>query len=266
MKYYDFSIVIPSYENIYLFKKAISSIIIQKLVAIEILVVDDSITENISQYCKDLYDIEIKYFLNTPSLGAVKNWNYGMCKAIGKYIILLHHDERLSDDPFQLYKCKKFIEQKKIDICITNVIVEYHNGNIKTQRIFEFLKHSILIYVPEILFAINIIGPTACVIFKKEKLVLFDEQLSWLVDVEWYYRLLKNSNLGFYPEAYINSIYGHANQISMKLDTKRVENSEINYLAKRVKKYSIISFCLKLRFLSHLLKPVISTKLIWKIK
>ena len=95
-----FSIVIPTFNSLELLRRALSSALQQQGVAMEVIVTDDSTTTDIADYVASLGDERLRYFRNQPSLGAVKNWNSGLEKATGQYVILMHHDEAMSGDDY----------------------------------------------------------------------------------------------------------------------------------------------------------------------
>ena len=71
---------------------------------------------------------------------------------------------------------------------------------------------------PSLLFLANAIGPCACIAFRSTLKEPFCEELHWLVDVEWYYRLLKGRRVCYDPQLTICSIHGHEGQITQELD------------------------------------------------
>lgn len=90
------SVIIPTYNNVALFERAVESVLCQTLKPHEIIVTDDSSTDEVERLCKTIGSPLIKYNHNKPGLGAVKNWNNGLSKATGDWIIVLHHDEEFS--------------------------------------------------------------------------------------------------------------------------------------------------------------------------
>ena len=82
---------------------------------------------------------------------------------------------------------------------------------------------------PWMFFLANPIGPTACVCVKREKCVPFDERLKWLVDDEWYYRLLKTCKATACGLSVL-SFFGHEEQITKTLDLKETERADMNAL------------------------------------
>ena len=205
------SIIIPTYNNLELFKRAYDSVISQDEKDVEVIVVDDSTTNDIQNYCLNL---PVRYHHNSPPLGAVKNWNSGLKLAKGEFIILMHHDEALKNENFisSLLHCFK----NGYDVVVSNI--EVHLGNSVRKGLCPnwlkrlFIAHSYLLFVR------NLVGPCACIAFKKEYIKYFDENLKWVVDLEWYYRLMNKRKVVFMQSNWITSMHGHKGQITKNLD------------------------------------------------
>lgn len=222
---FDFSIISPSYNNLELSKKAITSTLKQEGVSFELIIVDDSTNDDIKNYINNLHDERIRYYNNKPSLGAVKNWNYGLGLAIGKYVILLHHDEYFYSKT-HLKTIKTQIEKNNNDVVIAPICVHI-NENANSKKTFPSKTKRIFINHPILLFAANVIGPSACVCIKKENIQPFCEDLHWLVDLEWYYRMLRHKKACLLSnDVPIISTHGHKGQISSLIDIEQTFNND----------------------------------------
>lgn len=243
MRDVDFSIVIPTYNNLPLFQNALKSVRNQEGVDIEIIVVDDSNSNEIEVYVQSLNDQRIIYRHNNPSLGAVPNWNFGLSLVHGKHVILLHHDEAFIDKCHLKKILIRFAEGYKIVISNIEIIkgndyVEHGNYNSILKRIF--------ILFPTLLFIANLIGPCACVAFKKDEMLPFDERLHWLVDVEWYYRILSHNKRIYLPKLFIRSQHGHADQISQSINIRKFDLEDYSILKTKYKSRYALIICLLL--------------------
>lgn len=245
-----FSIVIPTFNNLKLFKQAIYSVLNQTFKNYEIVIVDDSTSEIISSFVKENIlnlPIAINYFRNRPSKGAVKNWNYGLSKAKGKFCIILHHDEYFSTSNILNEIAYKFSFSDYNCLIINKLVIK--NNLRYTLKINSKIIHFILSKTPSFLFIINLIGPCACVSFKRKNAPYFNENLKWLVDVEWYYFLLKNSKSLYINNLYIYSSFGHETQITKNLNIKNQLNNDLKYLIKSLKINKSLKILLIFRFL-----------------
>lgn len=231
------SIIIPTYNNLELFKRAYHSVSSQTVKNVEVIVVDDSSSNDIEKYC---LQIPVRYHHNRPALGAVKNWNSGLKMAKGDYIILMHHDEAMKENDYLSSLLNSF--GKGYDIVISNI--EIHKGDVtriglcpnRLKRIF--ISHSYLLLVR------NLIGPCACVSFKRECLTFFDEHLKWSVDIEWYYRLLYKRKVAFNENNWISSIHGHKGQITKNLNVPIQARLDAKYLFSKYQGKILPTCCL----------------------
>lgn len=93
----DFSILIPTYNRSKFLKLALSSVLRQKGVSLEVIVSDNCSTDNTEEMVKEFRDKRIKYSKNKKNLGYGPNAHKCFHKASGNYIFTL------SDDDFILY-------------------------------------------------------------------------------------------------------------------------------------------------------------------
>lgn len=251
-----FSVIIPTYNNKNLLEVALSSVLRQREVSVEIIVTDDSTTDDIELYISSLGKENIRYIHNKPSLGAVKNWNEGLKCALGQYIIVLHHDESFTNE----WYLKDILSQmsKGYDIVVSNVEVII-NGKEHRKKIIQKLEPYFLRY-PVSLFVLNAIGPCACLTVRRDIVEKFDESLCWYVDVEWYYRLLsKSSSIFFYNRKGIHSIHGHQGQITMNMNFKKAESSDYVIIKKKYNNRLInCSLSINKQFFSPIYKKIFS--------
>ena len=111
-----FSIVIPAYNQLSLLQRALDSVLCQKEADYEIIISDDSSDDKIERYIQELGNTNIRYYHHQQGKGAADNWNHGLQKATGQYLILMHHDE----DTLQvvvLYHLLVMMHQNQILAC-----------------------------------------------------------------------------------------------------------------------------------------------------
>ncbi len=223
----DFSVVIPTCNHLPLAQRAIGSVLCQQEVSMEVVVCDDSTDDRIEQYVQTLADSRIRYVHNRPSLGAVINWNAGLRRATGRYCIVLHHDEALTGRDY-LARLLRTMQQAEADVAVSEVHVTL-GGRKKRQWIPHTLKRWMLHHAAT-LFCLNAIGPCGCVAFRRDRTQAFCEPLHWLVDVEWYYRMLQTATVVYCPTLVVASIHGHEGQISGTMDIAQAWRSDAGIL------------------------------------
>ena len=87
------SIIMPTFNNSNFINESIQSVINQKFIFWELIIVDDGSTDNTSNIINNyLYDKRIKYFYQENNGPAVAR-NYGISKASGKYLAFLDSDD-----------------------------------------------------------------------------------------------------------------------------------------------------------------------------
>jgi glycosyltransferase involved in cell wall biosynthesis len=248
----DFSIIIPTYNNLDLLKRALASVLYQKDVNFEIIIVDDSNNDKIEIYLEKLQSTLIKYKKNTPCRGAVFNWNYGISLAKGRIVNILHHDECYLDAHHQLkYILNSFNHGN--NIVIGNIYVQNMKGEGYYLRFPHFFKKFVASYFPSFFFFYNFIGPVSCVFLTNNLVQKFNPELKWLVDVEWYYRILKKEKVFF--DAYITfgSLIGHIDKITDNINIKAELDRDTQFLRKKYGSFSTVNLFLFLKNISSLI-------------
>ena len=208
-----FSIIIPTYNQLPLLKRALESVLHQQDADYEVIVTDDSDNEEIATYIQSIDNQSVKYFHHKSAGSAADNWNFGLSKAEGQYVIVMHHDEALTGSNHL-----NLTAQALADADVVIADVEVTDDGRKSSRWLSHFTKKWGIRHPEWLFLQNAIGPTACIAFKNLQQQPFNPKLRWLVDIEWYYRLLKGKRVSICKGCKVQSTHGHAGQISKQLD------------------------------------------------
>lgn len=237
----NLSIVIPTYNNLYLFQKAFNSVVGQTLLPREIIVTDDSTSDEIENWIKEQNNSIVRYYHNNPSLGAVKNWNRGLELCTCDWIIVLHHDEELFPHK-HIEGLMNYMNEN--DVIISDIRIR-SNNNIRRSH-FNNTSKRVLLKIPISLFCVNSIGPCACIAFKRSLLQYFDLNLTWLVDTEWYYRLMISSkHIKYIYNQWITSNHGHDDQITANIDVRRKDREDKTYLQEKYSRNFSVRFALK---------------------
>lgn len=98
-----FSIIIPTYNRAKQLRSAIASVLAQQFKDYEIVIVDDGSTDNTREVIKDLLpdNLSIKYFYKTNEERSIAR-NYGIQRALGRYINFLDSDDVLYPTHFSV--------------------------------------------------------------------------------------------------------------------------------------------------------------------
>jgi GT2 family glycosyltransferase len=229
------SICIPTYNQTIHLKKLLFSIYNQKEVSYEIIITDDSTTNDVEQLISshndNLNNPQINYFRNIPSLGAPKNWNFGISLAKGEFIKLMHHDQWFEDD-YALKKQLNQIANEKNTFVFTAVKNNFRG------RVYEFsLRKQDLINIiaePENLIIKNLIGGPSAILYPRNADILFDEKIIWLVDVDFYLQLFrKGFKIKFINEVHYTSMIDFDSLTNNNLIDSEKQLIEYSYLYKK---------------------------------
>jgi glycosyltransferase involved in cell wall biosynthesis len=187
---------------------------------IEVIIFDDSDDEGIKGQVEKIQAgmSYVKYKSNSPSLGACNNWNSLIREARGEYYILIHHDEFPLVENFLLKVLKEIKKNNGIDIIMMDcLLVDRGSGSLR-RHVPSFIRVQVFKHFPEYLFLRNVIGPTASLIVKKSLHSSFDCSLSWLIDVDEYYRLRQSAkSFIFLTDLKIVSYIDKGNSITSSL-------------------------------------------------
>ena len=182
------SILIPTYINnkneIKLLEYNLNQIRLQKEKDYEVIVSDDSENNYVENHIKKIKDIDIKYIKNTGKKGIGGNSNNAMIQAKGELIHFMYQDDYFFNEQSLQKIVENFDYDKK---WMVSAYIHTRNRN-------EFFNLQIPTWNDRI-YAVNTIGTTSCLTILNNDILLFDTNLKWFVDCEYYYRLYKKHGL-----------------------------------------------------------------------
>jgi glycosyltransferase involved in cell wall biosynthesis len=247
------SICIPTYNQSEYLKKTLDSIVCQTFEDYEVIISDDSTDDQVKELLNN-YSISdrLAYFKNEKPLGSPANWNNAIRKASGQFIKILHHDDYFSHKDSLLEFVKIVKEDPQIDFVFCSSCVIDLNKN--KSYIYKFNKYKIIEIIknPYLLLIGNLIGAPSVVFFKKS-VTEFDINLKWLVDSDFYIRMLTTSKkTTFTHKPLVTITIGAEEQITRSCTNKNVEFAEWFYVYKKHKKDFPFNYKEKI----HLLKLI----------
>lgn len=136
------TIGIPAFKRPEYTKEAIASCLAQTYSNFEIIVSDDSPTDEIEQMAQSFKSDKISYFRNQSSLGLIRNANVILGKATGEWMLILANDDAL--EPEYLETVNNIISSYPAAALIRS---RYHFINdkgeiVRTDKPSKFLKSS----------------------------------------------------------------------------------------------------------------------------
>lgn len=198
------SICIPAYNQAAYLKKTIDSVLFQTFDDYEIIITDDSPNESV----KDLVNSfdrndTIKYFKNAFTLGSPENWNEGLRNANGEYIKILHHDDWLYDENSLGNYVALLDKNEQADFAFSATkACSTLNGDYIHSATHEQLKS--LRKEPTVLYSNNFVGAPSNTIFRNKKDFHFDKNIKWLVDIDFYIRMLQSNGTFVFTDAVLS--------------------------------------------------------------
>jgi glycosyltransferase involved in cell wall biosynthesis len=194
----------------------------------DVVISDHSIENDIQNLCKNWKDrLDINYIRNDYKRGiSSANINKAMKHATGESIKILFQDDFLYDEQSLEMQYVHFFSnhnQWMVSACA--------HTNDGTNIVDPFYPK----YHDTIQYGNNTISSPSVLMIKNENVLEFDENLFWLMDVEYYKRLYDNFGLPSICN-YITVVNrSHENQISNTIATKEIKEKEYSYIVEKYK-------------------------------
>lgn len=222
------SCIVPLYQDAALARGALASILGQTLTSLEVVVVDDSPTDELEMALADiLADPRVRYFAGARTGNAVDNWNLGLSLAQGQWSVVVHHDEVLQDAEF-LERAARRLESAQGRALLTGTTAP------RPGRRFALVFRLAALMRPPAwtLYLANWAGPTAALVFPTGVGLRFDPRLAWTVDVDFYARLWRQTGPFLRDDATAVLSIAHPRQITARLDPVAAQRRELALLAR----------------------------------
>ena len=170
--------------------RLLDSISVQTFKDFEVIVTDDSADDSVATLIKQFSSsFIIHYYKNARPLGTPANWNAAIRLARGEWIKLMHDDDWFADQT----SLDEFVIASK-NSGSTFVFSGYKNISIETNSSEPYILTSWHAYLlksnPYNLLKQNFIGHPSTTLIKNDLDDWYDEQLKWVVDIEFYTRTL----------------------------------------------------------------------------
>jgi len=133
-----FSVIIPTYNRAEFLKEAILSVLSQKKIDFEIVVIDNASNDDTELIMKEFESNKlIKYIRNETNIGMIPNWSkalYNYCN--GEWVLILSDDDTLIDN-YYLYKAKVLIEKEH------DIVIVHANRIVKSEFKEDIIEHKL---------------------------------------------------------------------------------------------------------------------------
>lgn len=182
----------------------------------EVVISDHSISDDIKNVCSLFKDLDIKYIRNEKDRGSSSaNLNNAILNSKYDIIKFLMQDEYIFEKN-TLLDIKNAFQSENVNW----VAVGFYNGNIEDKRIPY--------YNDAVIYGNNTIGSPSIVSIRKTKdLELFNPELIWLMDCDYYKRIYNKWGHPFIVKDYKIFINHHQNQVTNIIDNIRKEKEHV---------------------------------------
>lgn len=249
------SICIPTYNGAAYIQDALNSVKLQTFRDFEVIISDDNSSDNTLEICrkfKSEVDFPVHIYNHNPK-GIGANWNNCLNRANGKYIKFLFQDDQLvseclekmiatfiNDPTVNFVACKRTLinESDSTNPYFQKMLRKY--GNL--QAAFEpvqpcyTLTKAVFGHDDFLESPLNKIGEPSVCMFKRDlvqKIGLFSETLTQILDYEYWYRVLLMHDITIINESLV-LFRLHEQQASNKNSTMKLDESKYyrNFLYK----------------------------------
>jgi glycosyltransferase involved in cell wall biosynthesis len=218
------SIAMPTYEmepyGSEFFDFSLNIISKQTHKNIEIVVSDNSEDDNIKDVCdkwKNALDIT---YVRYDKRGMSINTNNAINNCTSEYIKILYQDDYLFSNT-SIEETMNMLDEKK-PIWLASSCIHTHDG-VKYYNKFTPRYHD------NIWKGVNTISSPSVITVKNDKKLMFDTELTWLLDCDWYKRMYDIYGL---PEilnitTVVNRTWGNRTSDTLKQETKNLEYGKV---------------------------------------
>lgn len=177
------SVVIPTHEmadRVEFFKRCMDSLWNQSFQNFEIVVSDNSDDDVIEDLCYNWYKTGVRYLRN-PNKGMAQNTNWGMQNASGEIIKILYMDDYMAHDEALETIYDAFMTDTEWLATGCSHVIDFDPEPYNK----HYPKFSTNIHLE------NTVGSPSVIALKNHfsKQILFDENMTWLLDADLYKRL-----------------------------------------------------------------------------
>ena len=213
------SVVIPTYNRGHVIGRAIESVLQQSLSDFELIIVDDSSTDNSCEVVGLYCDSRIRLIRNTQNRGANFCRNIGIKESKGKYIAFQDSDDEWTADKLEVQI--RYMQENNLKASFGPYkIIE--TSRVVPSNFQQYVNNSSL--VREVLKRYNIVGTPTLVIEKciVNDVGMFDEQLPRMQDYDYAIRIVKKYDIGCCPHILLNV---HTDEYRITSDRKKLDNA-----------------------------------------
>lgn len=186
------SICVPAYKNPSGIARLLASVKAQTFSDYEVILTDDTPDDSVREAAMAAGLSNLRYEKNETRLGATGNWNAAVRLARGEWIKMMHHDDWFSgpESLGRLAELEESDPDADLAFCGTwQVALENGGEGERFARGIGAQREALIREDFRNLFLGNYIGAPSATLYKNRGLE-YEPALTWLVDMEFYMRLL----------------------------------------------------------------------------
>ena len=220
------SVCIPTYEmngkGAELLRYSLTRIQVQTFKDLEVCVTDHSRNNDIENVCREFAPfVRMNYHrINEKHGSSSYNTNQSMLRANGEILKLIQQDD---------YLLNEYAIQKTVDVFNNPSVVWIANAYIHTQDKITFFNYHLPRVNPKI-ETVNTIGCPTCISLRKKNMLLFDDNLIWYFDCEWYKRMFDKYGPPAIMEEPLMVNYLWEGQVTNTLANEQLRERELRYV------------------------------------
>jgi glycosyltransferase involved in cell wall biosynthesis len=229
------SICIPAYKRVDYLQRLLDSIVSQTFRDFEVIVTDDSPDDAVDLLCAGYREkLPLQYYRNPTAFGTPENWNEAVRRAKGEWIKIMHDDDWFaSADSLDDYvgAITAHPEARFIFSAYRDVFLD--EGR-EREMYLPKARYKAFLRDKTILFGKNIVGPPSVVLYKRLPAVEFDPAVKWVVDIDFYIRILAKGQPVYIGKILVNVGLGKTQVTQDCFRQRVVEIPENFYLLGKV--------------------------------
>ncbi len=190
------SVCVPAYGNPEGIRRLLTSVSAQSFTDYEVVVTDDSADDSVERAVREAGIGNLRYYRNEKRLGATGNWNEAVRRSTGAYIKMMHHDDWFAQKDSLARFAALLDDAPQAALAFSGsyqVTLQEGNAAGSEERFARGIsreQEALLRSDWRNLFLGNYIGAPSATIYRKNALE-FEEKLTWVMDMEYYMRLLQ---------------------------------------------------------------------------
>jgi glycosyltransferase involved in cell wall biosynthesis len=203
------SVCIPAYRGAAHIRTTIETVLAQTWTDFELIVVDDDSPDETFAIASAIADPRVRCLRNANRLGPEGNWNRCLREAGGRYVKILPQDDLLAPDCLarQVAVLERDERHELAFVFCARRIIDAHGRPILERRPFGPQPRRLdarTVFRRCLRRGTNVVGEPGGVLFRAEaagRAGAFDATLPYVVDLDYWLRLLEYGDAGYIPEA-----------------------------------------------------------------